>query len=66
MNVINFAFKKYVNQKKEGGSSLESKDVASGASVVDTYTTSSTKTVISTATVSTNTVIGHPKGLIPT
>ena len=58
-NVINFAFKKYVKQKKEEG-----KVVASGASVVDTDTTSSgtTKTV-STATVSTKVAIGHPSNL---
>ena len=59
-NVINFAFKKYVKQKKEEG-----KVVASGASVVGTDTTSSgtTKTV-STATVSTKVVaIGRPSNL---
>ena len=60
-NVINFAFKKYVKQKKEE----EGKVVASGAPVVDTDTTSSgtTKTV-STATVSTKVVaIGRPSNL---
>jgi len=62
-NVINFAFKKYMHQKKEEVSSVERTDVSSRASVVDTDTTSSTTKTVSTATVSTNTVIGRPKGL---
>ena len=57
-NVINFAFKKYVKQKKEDG-----KVVALGALIVDTDTTTSSTKTVSTDTVSTNIVIGRPTNL---
>ena len=58
-NVINFAFKKYfMDHQNNQIASLKNKDVASGAFLA----TSSTETV-STASVSTKTFIGCPKGL---